>query len=134
MRRLLAAVTASASLLALGGCDLLGIEGAAAIAARKEAEGKAIGAACRNAARAIEDCYTLNKKADKAAIYAGWREMDDYMRENKLEPVRPEFTPETARPKSAAEDAGEESVARDEAPKDGTKQARADGQKAKNGH
>jgi len=26
---------------------------------------------------------------DKAAIYAGWREMDDYMRENKLEAVAP---------------------------------------------
>ena len=73
----------------LAGCDLLGIEGASAIAERRAAEGKAVGAACRNAARAIEDCYTLNKKADKAAIYAGWREMDDYMRENKLEAVAP---------------------------------------------
>lgn len=128
MRRLLA-ITAAASLLALGGCDLLGIEGATAIAARKEAEGKAIGAACRNAARAIEDCYTLNKKADKAAIYAGWREMDDYMRENKLEPVRPEFTPDTARPKSAADAGEDEAVARDEGAKDGSKQARADAHK-----
>jgi hypothetical protein len=75
----------------LAGCDLLGIEPASAIAAHKEAEGKAIGAACRQAARAMEDCFALNRKADKAAIYAGWREMSDYMRENKIEPVEPQL-------------------------------------------
>jgi hypothetical protein len=75
--------------LLLVGCDLLGIEGASAVAARREAEGKAIGAACRHAGRAIEDCYGLNRKADKAAMFAGWREMNDYMRENKIEVVAP---------------------------------------------
>jgi hypothetical protein len=75
----------------LAGCDLLGIEGASAIAARKAAEGKAIGGACRHAGRAIEDCYTLNKRADKAAVFTGWREMDDYMRENKIEAVSPQL-------------------------------------------
>jgi hypothetical protein len=100
-----------ASLLTLAGCDMLGIESASAAAERRAAEGKAIGAACRNAARAIEDCYTLNKKSDKAAIYAGWREMDDYMRENKLEPVPPQIKPETARAKPAQGDEGEEQVA-----------------------
>lgn len=88
---------------------MLGIESASALAERRAAEGKAIGAACRNAARAIEDCYTLNKKADKAAIYAGWREMDDYMRENKLEPVPPQIKPESARAKS--DDTGDDQVA-----------------------
>ncbi len=75
--------------LLLSGCDLLGIEPASALVARKEAEGKAVGGACRHAGRAIEDCYTMNKKADKAAVFAGWREMNDYMRENKIEEVRP---------------------------------------------
>ena len=74
----------------LGGCDLLGIEPASAIAARKEAEGKAVGGACRHAGRAIEDCYALNKRVDKGAVFAGWREMNDYMRENKIEPVAPQ--------------------------------------------
>jgi hypothetical protein len=97
MRRLPLALAATLAGMLLAGCDLLGIEGASAIAERRAAEGKAVGAACRNAARAIEDCYTLNKKADKAAIYAGWREMDDYMRENKLEPVPPQLTPDVAR-------------------------------------
>jgi hypothetical protein len=104
MRRLPPALVATLAGVLLAGCDLLGIEGASAIAERRAAEGKAIGAACRNAARAIEDCYTLNKKADKAAIYAGWREMDDYMRENKLEPVPPQLTPEVARAGAKAEE------------------------------
>jgi hypothetical protein len=77
--------------LALAGCDLLGIEPASAVAARKEAEGKAVGGACRHAGRAIEDCYTLNKRADKAAVFTGWREMNDYMRENKIETIPPQI-------------------------------------------
>ena len=80
-------------LVLLVGCDQLGIESASATAARREAEGKAVGAACRHGGRAIEDCFTLNKRVDKAAIYAGWREMDDYMRENKLEAVAPTLGP-----------------------------------------
>jgi hypothetical protein len=114
MRRLPLALAAALAGVLLAGCDLLGIEGATAIAERKAAEGKAIGAACRNAARAIEDCYTLNKKADKAAIYAGWREMDDYMRENKLEPVPPQLTPDVARASAkAADDEPAEEAAKD---------------------
>ncbi|MDH5338374.1 MAG: hypothetical protein OEW22_01235 [Rubrivivax sp.] len=73
----------------LAGCDLLGIEGASAVAARREAEGKAIGGACRHAGRAIEDCFALNRRAEKAAMFAGWREMNDYMVENKIDVVRP---------------------------------------------
>lgn len=76
-------------LFALAACEQLGIEDPAKAAASKEAEGKAIGSACRHAMRAIEDCYTLNPKASKAAVYQGWREMDEYMRENKLEGVAP---------------------------------------------
>lgn len=69
----------------LGGCDLLGIESSTQVAARREAEGKAVGGACRHAARSIESCYEQNKRIDKAAIFAGWREMNDYMRENKMD-------------------------------------------------
>ena len=69
----------------LAGCDMLGIESPEKLAATREADGKAVGGACRHAGRAIEDCYALNKKADRAAVFAGWREMNDYMRENKLE-------------------------------------------------
>jgi hypothetical protein len=86
----------------LAGCDQLGIESPEAATARKEAEGKAVGGACRHAGRAIEDCYVLNKKADKSAVFAGWRDMNDYMRENKIEEVKPELPPPALAAASAA--------------------------------
>ncbi len=110
----------AALLVCLSGCDQLGIETPAKAAEQAQADAKAIGGACRHAMRAIEDCYTLNPKADKAAMYQGWREMDEYMRENKLEGVAP-VVPRPAPVASAAsapkkpaseeeeeEDAGEE--------------------------
>ena len=103
-----AALLGAAVLLA--GCDQLGIEDPAKVAAAKQAEGKAVGGACRNALRAIEDCYALNPKAQKAAVYDGWREMDEYMRENKLEGTRPQVAnPQASRPAAAASDEEEES-------------------------
>ena len=83
-------------LAGLSACDQLGIEDPVKVAAAKEAEGKAVGSACRHALRAIEDCYTLNPRAHKAAVFAGWREMNDYMTENKIEVVPPTLpTPES---------------------------------------
>src|SRR5262245_2806387 len=75
----------------VAGCDMLGIESTQALAERREADGKAVGGACRHAGRALEDCYALNRKADRAAVFAGWREMNDYMRENKLDTVAPQL-------------------------------------------
>jgi hypothetical protein len=75
----------AATLAGLTGCDQLGIESPAVVAAKREAEGKAIGAACRHAARSVEVCFEMNKRAEKSAMFAGWREMNDYMRENKIE-------------------------------------------------
>lgn len=75
----------------LASCDLLGIEPASALAERRGADGKAIGAACRHAGRALEDCFALNRKADRAAVFAGWKEMSDYMRENNVTEVTPQF-------------------------------------------
>ncbi|HEY4080480.1 MAG TPA: hypothetical protein VGM81_07275 [Burkholderiaceae bacterium] len=94
-------------LLPLAACDQLGLDTPAKIAANKEAEGKAIGSACRNAMRAIEDCYTLNPKAQKAAVFAGWMEMDQYMRDNKLTgttPVLPRPGSTTVAPNSESAD------------------------------
>ena len=88
-RRGLRATLLALALTTLSGCDMLGIESASQIAARKEAEGRAIGGACRHAGRAIEECYSMNRRADKAAIFAGWREMNDYMIENKMDEVAP---------------------------------------------
>lgn len=75
--------------LALAACDQLGIETPAQVATRIEADGKAVGGACRHAGRALEDCYLLNRRASKAAVYAGWRDMDAYMRENGIAVVAP---------------------------------------------
>jgi hypothetical protein len=78
--------------LLLSACDMLGL-GPDPRIAQKEADAKAVGAACRNGLRSIEDCYALNKGVNKAFIYAGWLEMDAYMRENKLEGQRAEINP-----------------------------------------
>jgi hypothetical protein len=104
-RHHLIASIALLALLSLSACDQLGLESGTAVAARKEADGKAIGSACRQAMRAIEDCYTLNPKAQKAAIFAGWREMDEYMRENKLEGIVPVVPRKSTAPASASADA-----------------------------
>ena len=77
-------LVAAMAVVVLTGCEIPGIWPDPRIAQREE-ESKAIGGACRHALRGLEDCYTLNPKASKAAVFAGWKEMDAYMRENKLE-------------------------------------------------
>ena len=94
-------------LVMLAGCPLGGGDAGEGLALRREAEGKAVGGACRHAGRAIEDCFVLNKRADKAALFAGWREMNDYMRENKIEPV----VPQAAAPTEVAAKSEEPTVA-----------------------
>lgn len=98
MTKLKTAFVITAAVL-LGGCDMLGIQGGAAKLAAQESEGKAIGGACRHAGRAIEDCYAYNPTASKAAVFAGWKAMNDYMAENKLEVVRPQIEPKLPGPK-----------------------------------
>lgn len=81
----------------LSGCDQItqkmGLEDPSKKEARLEPEGKAVGSACRHSGRAIEDCYSIYSWLPKAAIYAGWREMDAYMRENQIETVPPQLPP-----------------------------------------
>lgn len=91
--------------LALAACDLLGPDPAQT---KRDADAKAIGAACRYGLRSIQDCYTLYPKVTKAAVYAGWLEMDAYMRENKIEGIRAELPvnpPKPAAPPPPAEEA-----------------------------
>jgi hypothetical protein len=136
MSRIAPTILAVATLL-LAGCDMiggaLGIESPEKVAAAREGDGKAIGGACRHAGRAIEDCYAMNKKADKASVFAGWRDMNDYMRENKIEPVTPviagqpatqvaKATAEADDAKPAADKSGEKSA--DKAPAKGTSAAK----------
>ena len=82
---LLRLLAATAAALLLSGCDKIPGLGPDPRIAQREAEAKAIGGACRHALRGLEDCYTLNPKAAKASVFAGWKDMDAYMRENKIE-------------------------------------------------
>lgn len=87
----------SIAVLALAGCDQVsqkfGLENPALKEARLEAEAKAVGSACRHSGRAIEDCYAIYGWLPKAGVYAGWREMDEYMRENKIDTIVPQLPP-----------------------------------------
>lgn len=89
MRRLALSALLLSTAALLGGCDMLGIESLEQLAAVRDADGRAVGGACRQAGRGIEECFTLNRRADKAAVFAGWRDMNDYMRENNLEAAAP---------------------------------------------
>jgi hypothetical protein len=83
----------------LAGCDQLSERAGFPDPAKIEAEGKAIGGACRHAGRGLEDCYRLNKEASKSAVYAGWKEMNEYMVKNNMQavipsiPAKPDFFP-----------------------------------------
>lgn len=77
----------------LAGCDQLSERAGFPDPAKVEADGKAIGGACRHAGRGLEDCYRLNKGASRAAVYAGWKEMNEYMAKNSMEAVAPTIGP-----------------------------------------
>lgn len=77
--------------LLLGGCNLEKLlEDPKAV--QRESDAKAIGGACRFGLRSIEDCYALNEKASKTAVFAGWKDMDQYMRDNKVEGIAAKIT------------------------------------------
>lgn len=108
IRSVLRLLALSAALLSLAGCDQVTARLGLNEAQLKDTEAKAIGGACRHALRGVEDCYTLNPKAPKAAVFDGWKEMDQYMRENKIEGTpavvaRPaEPPPKRAAPRASA--------------------------------
>jgi hypothetical protein len=93
----------------LSGCDQISERAGFPDPGKIEAEGKAIGGACRHAGRGLEDCYRLNKLAEKAAVYAGWKEMNEYMVKNNMQAVEPVIPPDqpASRRKAKADDAAE---------------------------
>lgn len=109
----------AATALALAGCDQinnkLGLVDPAVKEAKTEAEAQAVGSACRHSGRAIEDCYAIYGWLPKSGVYAGWRQMDEYMRENKIETIVPQLPPpeppgtkrRKAAPAETSEPAGE---------------------------
>ena len=92
-------------LFTLNGCEELGIPDPEKEAARRQAEGEAIGSACRQTGRALEDCFARNPRAPKAAIFAGWGSMNDYMMENNIPTVPPPPDPAPEHEAPPAEDA-----------------------------
>ena len=82
--RLILRLSCIAAVALLAGCDIPGM-GPDPKIAQREADARAVGGACRHALRGIEDCYSLNPKAPKAPVFAGWKDMDQYMRDNKIE-------------------------------------------------
>ena len=101
MRHLALPLCLSAALLA--GCDALGVESSTQVAERKQAEAHAIGSACRHAIRSVEDCFKTNPKAVKASVFAGWKEMDQYMRDNQIVGMPTEAKPDEAGAEHEAE-------------------------------
>jgi hypothetical protein len=75
----------------LTACDQIQERMGMPVAAKVEAEGRAIGSGCRHAGRGLEDCFRLNAKADKAAVHTGWKEMNEYMLKNNMQSLPPEF-------------------------------------------
>jgi hypothetical protein len=75
------------------------------------AEAEAIGSGCRQSGRSIEDCYALNPDAQKAAVFSGWKSMNEYMAERELkevpsvvprpEPLAPQLSGGPPKPESA---------------------------------
>lgn len=105
---------AVSGVLLLAACDKIPGMGPDPRVAQRDEEAKAIGGACRHALRGLEDCYTLNPKAAKASVFAGWKDMDAYMRENKLEGT-PSVLGKAEKPASAEKPTDIETETRDPA-------------------
>ncbi|HMM70879.1 MAG TPA: hypothetical protein PKC22_01430 [Rhodocyclaceae bacterium] len=104
---------AACLLTVVAGCERLGIPDPEKQAAQKEADGRAVGAGCRHSGRPIEDCYKLNPKALKAAVFAGWKDMNDYMIENKIQTAAADQRQTAEEPEQAS---GDKSTGKHDAP------------------
>lgn len=120
--------------LNLTGCDNIATMMADPKIAQRIADSKAIGSACRYGMRSIEDCYALNEKASKAAIFDGWKEMDQYMRDNKIEGV-PSKTVKGAQPaEEIIDEKASDDAAKDKAGADAKAKPKAKAAADKAGH
>lgn len=118
--------------LLLTGCDQLSERAGFTDPAKLEADGKAIGGACRHAGRGLEDCYRLNKAASKAAIFAGWKEMNEYMIKNNMQTVEPAVPISLIKPPKKSEADGRDALGKapaEAADKAADKDLKASGEK-----
>jgi len=95
----------------LAGCDMLGLPNPAKEAAQAEADAKAVGAGCRHSGRSLEDCYSLYPDQGRAQVFAGWKEMQDYMAAGSLTAVPPTIPRDPPKPEDSAEEEMEEDPA-----------------------
>ncbi|BEV14530.1 hypothetical protein HBDW_13180 [Herbaspirillum sp. DW155] len=82
-----------------------------------KAEGIALGAGCRQAGQSLEDCYQRNPDALKAGIFAGWKDMHEYMAAKGIQTVTP--------PAPAADAPKDDAKAKDGKDKDSDRSSRA---------
>lgn len=66
-------------LIGLSGCDYVKSMFTPKTQEELYDDGVALGAGCRQAGQSLEECYSLNPKSIKSGIYAGWKEMYEYM-------------------------------------------------------
>lgn len=85
-------------LLALAGCDQLKERAGIVDPIKADAEGKALGSACRHAGWGPEDCYRLHPDASKSAMFTGWKDMNEYMMKNNMQAQPPTIPPEGLNP------------------------------------
>ena len=83
--------------LATTGCNWIGN-----VSGLNRDANKAIGAGCRQTGRSLEECYQRNTDADRAQVYAGWKEMNEYMAKNQLPTLTPPPPPVPAADKAGA--------------------------------
>ncbi|MBP0599171.1 hypothetical protein J8I26_13710 [Herbaspirillum sp. LeCh32-8] len=90
-RRLIANVALMAAVtLSLSACDYISsFTKPKQTPEEAKAEGIALGAGCRQAGQTLEDCYQRNPEALKAGIFAGWKDMHEYMAAKGIQTVTP---------------------------------------------
>jgi hypothetical protein len=103
--------------LSLSACDYIGsFSKPKQTPEEAKAEGIALGAGCRQAGQSLEDCYTRNPEALKAGIFAGWKDMHEYMAakniQNSTPPPPPAPAPDAAKDGKDSKD-GKDGAARD---------------------
>jgi hypothetical protein len=110
------------ALLALSGCDLF----ASMRGKPTSVDSNAIGAACRHVGRSLEECYSLNPEASKAEVFAGWKEMHDYMDEKKLATMAPSGGAQAVKDPHAVEQEEAEAESAEAANEEGEKHSAED--------
>ncbi|MBP8813744.1 MAG: hypothetical protein KBE25_05700 [Laribacter sp.] len=77
----------------LAGCNWIGN-----VTGLNSEANQAIGAGCRQTGRSLEECYIRHPDADRAQIFAGWKQMNEYMSKHELPTMNPPVDPAPPKP------------------------------------